>query len=360
MTTKELEHQVAGHKGVQTDDSGELVYKPALPTEIAFYEHVAQNADSLGQLRPFMPVCYGKLTLQGEQDGEGGVREVADTGSESIVLENLTYGYLHPSVLDAKLGTVLYDENATEEKKARMIKKAAETTTGQVGLRLTGCQPSQSYISTPRQFGYDLKVADMPAALARFFPLPSDTIQEYIDPSAQPSTATSTSDPSFTEPTLEPKSYSSHAIPLPLLSRLLSTLLARLEKLRSALDTAEIRAVGASLLVIYESDPTRLAECFTALDQGRVKWKEDAEIDPDADSDEEDDDEETPLPISLHLIDFAHTFARPGEGPDPGVLMGLDKFTELVRGRLEDVRKAQDGSEEDGGEEREAKKAKTG
>lgn len=27
MTTKELEHQVAGHKGVQTDDSGELVYK---------------------------------------------------------------------------------------------------------------------------------------------------------------------------------------------------------------------------------------------------------------------------------------------------------------------------------------------
>lgn len=43
-------------------------------------------------------------------------------------------------MLDAKLGTVLYDENATEEKKARMIKKAAETTTGQVGLRLTGCQ----------------------------------------------------------------------------------------------------------------------------------------------------------------------------------------------------------------------------
>lgn len=33
-----------------------------------------------------MPVCYGKLTLQGEQDGEGGVREVADTGSEVSVL----------------------------------------------------------------------------------------------------------------------------------------------------------------------------------------------------------------------------------------------------------------------------------
>lgn len=29
-----------------------------------------------------MPVCYGKLTLQGVQDGEGGVRAVADSGSE--------------------------------------------------------------------------------------------------------------------------------------------------------------------------------------------------------------------------------------------------------------------------------------
>lgn len=201
----------------------------------------------------------------------------------------------------------------------------------------------------------------MPAALARFFPLPSDNIPEYIDPSVQPSIPTSTSDPAFTEPSAEPKSYTSHAIPLSLLSRLLATLLTRLEKLRAALGTAEIRAVGASLLVIYESDPTRLAECFSALDEGRVKWKEELEIDPDADSDEEEEEEEEmPLPISLHLIDFAHTFARPGEGPDPGVLMGLDKFTELVRGRLEDVRKAQDGSEEDGGEERESKKAKTG
>lgn len=53
-----------------------------MPTEIAFYEHVAQHAETLGQLRPFMPVCYGKLTLQGEEDGAGGVREVADSGSE--------------------------------------------------------------------------------------------------------------------------------------------------------------------------------------------------------------------------------------------------------------------------------------
>lgn len=295
------------------------------------------------------------------------------------MLENLTYGYLHPSVLDAKLGTVLYDENATEEKKARMIKKAAETTTGQVGLRLTGCQvraqragagtrpnladrqtwhqPSQSYISTPRQFGYDLKVENMPAALGRFFPLPSESVSEYIDPSAQPAGATSTSDPAFSEPSAEPKSYTSHAIPLPLLQRLLSALLERLEKLRSALASAELRAVGASLLVVYESDPTRLAECFTALDEGRTKWKEDAEIDPDAESDEGEEDE-LPLPISLHLIDFAHTLPKPGGGPDEGVLLGLDKFTELVRGRLEDVRKAQEGGEEDQ-DERETKKPKT-
>lgn len=66
--------------------------------------------------------------------------DLADT--QSIVLENLTYGFGRPSVLDAKLGTVLYDADASEEKKARMIKKAQETTTGKVGLRFTGCQVS--------------------------------------------------------------------------------------------------------------------------------------------------------------------------------------------------------------------------
>lgn len=64
--------------------------------------------------------------------------------SQMLVLENLTHRFLHPNVLDIKLGTQLFDEDATEEKKARMTKAAAASTSGEKGVRLTGFQVSQT------------------------------------------------------------------------------------------------------------------------------------------------------------------------------------------------------------------------
>ena len=45
--------------------------------------------------------------------------------------------------MDIKLGTVLYDEDASEEKKARMREKARQGTSFETGLRLTGIQVSE-------------------------------------------------------------------------------------------------------------------------------------------------------------------------------------------------------------------------
>ena len=59
---------------------------------------------------------------------------------QSLVLENLSYPFERPNILDIKLGRELHDENATEEKKARMIKKAMEGTSWTTGVRLTGFQ----------------------------------------------------------------------------------------------------------------------------------------------------------------------------------------------------------------------------
>ena len=56
----------------------------------------------------------------------------------SIVLENLSHKYSKPNILDIKLGTVLYDESASETKRARMEKTARETTSLETGVRLTG------------------------------------------------------------------------------------------------------------------------------------------------------------------------------------------------------------------------------
>lgn len=54
-----------------------------------------------------------------------------------------------PNLLDIKLGTVLYDEDATPEKRARMEKAAAETTSSETGIRITGFQVRDSCDAAP-------------------------------------------------------------------------------------------------------------------------------------------------------------------------------------------------------------------
>ena len=58
---------------------------------------------------------------------------------QSIVLENVTYPFLEPNILDIKLGTMLYDEIAPPENVERM-KNARDTTSFETGVRLTGLQ----------------------------------------------------------------------------------------------------------------------------------------------------------------------------------------------------------------------------
>lgn len=58
------------------------------------------------------------------------------------MLENLSHRFLKPNILDIKLGTVLYDDGASEEKIARMIQTARNTTSFETGVRLTGFQVS--------------------------------------------------------------------------------------------------------------------------------------------------------------------------------------------------------------------------
>lgn len=60
--------------------------------------------------------------------------------AQSLVLENLAHPFFKPNILDIKLGTVLYDEDAPPDKVARMLKTAETTTSLKTGMRLTGFQ----------------------------------------------------------------------------------------------------------------------------------------------------------------------------------------------------------------------------
>ena len=56
------------------------------------------------------------------------------------MVENVAHGFRKPNIIDIKLGTVLYDEDALPAKKERMLIKARGTTSGEAGIRLTGFQ----------------------------------------------------------------------------------------------------------------------------------------------------------------------------------------------------------------------------
>jgi len=63
-----------------------------------------------------------------------------------LVLENLTHRFRKPNVLDIKLGKILYDEQSASPEKVEKMKKAAQkTTSGELGLRLTGFQVKSSF-----------------------------------------------------------------------------------------------------------------------------------------------------------------------------------------------------------------------
>lgn len=144
--THPLESQVGGHPGVLTSEDGSLLIKPALASEVAFYQSVAADPD-FTSLRPYIPRFYGTLRLEGKVDasdpkveGEPIKLVQAPVSAQSLVLENLSHSFSKPNILDVKLGTVLYDDEASPEKRARMEKTARETTSLETGVRLTGFQ----------------------------------------------------------------------------------------------------------------------------------------------------------------------------------------------------------------------------
>ena len=59
-----------------------------------------------------------------------------------IMLENLVARFQHPSILDLKMGTRTHGDDETDAKKAGKRRKAENSTTKELGVRLHGMQVS--------------------------------------------------------------------------------------------------------------------------------------------------------------------------------------------------------------------------
>ncbi|CAL1703206.1 unnamed protein product [Somion occarium] len=343
-----LAAQVGGHAGVMTTENGSLLIKPALPVEVNFYQSVASDP-GFAPLRPFIPEFYGTLKLEGVVDqeksaeGEGvTVKEVPGKDKESIVLENLSHSFLKPNILDIKLGTVLYDEDATPEKKTRMEKTAKETTSLETGVRLTGFQvydlASGLTANARREYGKSIKASELIDGLSLFFPIASSA-----SPPAPP--------PEPTEGETASPPETGTGLPPYILHPILQYLREDVAEIREALQRVDMRMVGASLLIIYEADWTSAQEGLKYLEEMHDKEQEEEgeeedeeEEEEETEEEEEEDEEEAKKrprpPYIVKLIDFAHTRIVPGQGPDKGVLKGVDTVLGLLDQRIEQVKAA--------------------
>ncbi|KAF9071025.1 hypothetical protein BDP27DRAFT_1142582, partial [Rhodocollybia butyracea] len=301
--------QVGGHpNSIQTTEDGSLVIKPASKFEEEFYTVMAQAraSENLKRLSKFVPEFYGTLKQEG-----------GDDDGKYLVLANILHQFTKPNLLDLKLGTVMYDAldpTYSPEKKTRMEKKAKETTSGECGMCLIGFQvhPQPASLNeaiiTPKPYGKSLRKDDLPEGIRRVFPVLGEPLELY-----QAATRTDL------------------GLPSPILLQILRAMHSALTRLKSVFEQVEIRMAGGSLLVVYEGDEERARESVSWMDTG-----EDSDGDEDESDASDSDDESTRVgpPFRLYLIDFAHTHFVPGQGPDKGVLLGMQTFIGLIEGRI--------------------------
>ncbi|KAL5533453.1 hypothetical protein ACEPAF_5229 [Sanghuangporus sanghuang] len=317
-----LRSQVGGHPGVLASDDNLLIVKSCLDAEKRFYELLALGDERLEGLRRWIPRFYGTLRLEGkvaddDDAGAGALEAGIIPVPESVVLENVSSSFTKPNIMDLKLGTVLYEESAPPEKRERMLATARETTSLETGLRLTGFQvydhTSSTSTITPKSYGKSIKASDLPDGMRRFFPLSSPS-------------------PSSSSP-------EGQGLPKPLLLPIIRGVLKDVRTIRDALARTELRMVGGSLLIVYEADweAARSAlETNATTNSAGVEATKENEGELGYDSDAESEEEEAPA-YSVRLIDFAHTRLTPGEGPDSGVLKGVDTTIRLLEGRIQEL-----------------------
>jgi 1D-myo-inositol-tetrakisphosphate 5-kinase/inositol-polyphosphate multikinase len=124
------------------------------------------------------------------------------------------------------------------------------------------------------------------------------------------------------------------------LHSILVRLVSDLRQIREAVNSVEMRMVGGSVLIVYEGDEESAVKGLEKMKE--LESKDQDEEDEDEDEDEEEDTtKEKIVPAYVaKLIDFAHTRLVSGQGPDEGVVRGLDTLIRLVDERIAAVSKA--------------------
>ncbi|KAI1336376.1 inositol polyphosphate multikinase [Xylariaceae sp. FL0016] len=377
----DYQYAVAGHAGTMCDADGELFIKPCTKSEVDFYESAHALHPAFADV---MPLYIGTLALNETTDEAAihaqipGLVENADipspirreiqshlhleeraalvdaasgkdgadenikwvpnktrkiTTDRAVVLENASFGYNKPNIMDAKLGLRLWADDAPLEKKKRFDRIAAETTHKHFGFRVAGMRVYKGSTDDAELDKEGFRIYDKD--WGRFSVDDGNlvnSLKKYI----------------FNE---------AAGIDEDLGKVIAGAFANDLRAIQEVLEQEESRMYSASLLFVFEGDGEALrAAIAEAKDRASTSvngrgltnaavanlrvdsgigmddepLKKAAEtVDPDEYDEELDDEPSYPRIYSVKLIDFAHAAWKPGQGPDENVLMGVRSLVRL-------------------------------
>eukprot|EP00090_Calanus_glacialis_P009121 TRINITY_DN17480_c0_g1_i1.p1 TRINITY_DN17480_c0_g1~~TRINITY_DN17480_c0_g1_i1.p1 ORF type:complete len:440 (+),score=150.05 TRINITY_DN17480_c0_g1_i1:38-1357(+) len=260
-----------------------------------------------------------------------------------ILLENLTSKLRHPCVLDLKVGTRQYGDGASASKKISKDAKVAKTTSGLLGLRLGGMQVYQvslgRYICRTKNYGRGLSADGLKSALRQFFCngllVRTDVIQALLVKLSQLQQLLAGLDSYrfYTSSLLVTydgsSSYQTGSLewsPVPRNSFSTSSLL-----LIAGSDSCQARETGRA-----RHKSAHMAQAQHVSD-GPRKRSLSVSNDHSTTRDHKDRLFDRRELVDMRLIDFAHSTHRGlkdasvHEGPDQGLLFGLDSLVTILR-----------------------------
>lgn len=238
---------------------------------------------------------------------------------KAVVLENATFGFKKPSILDVKLGVRLWADDAPLQKKQRFDKISAETTHGSLGFRIAGMRVFRGSEDATELDEEEYKIYDKDYGRVK---VNEDNVVEEFRKFIFNKAA---------------------GIDKDLGQAVCAAFHRDLLRVEEVIAKNETRMYSSSLLFIFEGDGAALRSAIednNALvdseagigQAARTTKRVDSGIALDDDEELDDDsDEESSLPqiYSLKLIDFAHAAWTPGQGPDENILTGVRSLARI-------------------------------